>query len=157
MNSATDILKDALLAFKPPEKLTLSQWASRYARLSLESSSEGGRWKSIPYQVGIMDAMTDPDIEQVTVMKSARVGYTKMLNHLIGYHIHQDPCPIMVVQPVRCVAVKCRPGKVVCVFQRFCGARQACQLERPAIALPVRLICFRHWPLCREPMFHEIA
>ena len=99
MNSATDILKDALLAFKPPEKLTLSQWASRYARLSLESSSEGGRWKSIPYQVGIMDAMTDPDIEQVTVMKSARVGYTKMLNHLIGYHIHQDPCPIMVVQP----------------------------------------------------------
>jgi len=99
MNSATDILKDALLAFKPPEKLTLSQWASKFARLSLESSSEGGRWKSIPYQVGMMDAMTDPDIEQVTVMKSARVGYTKMLNHLIGYHVHQDPCNIMIVQP----------------------------------------------------------
>ena len=99
MNSADDILKDAFLAFKPPEKLTLSQWADKYARLSLESSSEGGRWKSLPYQVGMMDAVTDPEIEQITVMKSARVGYTKILNHIIGYHISNDSCPIMVIQP----------------------------------------------------------
>ena len=46
-----------------------------------------------------MDAITDPNIEQVTVMKSARVGYSKILNHVIAYHIHQDPCPIMIVQP----------------------------------------------------------
>ena len=47
----------------------------------------------------MMDAITDPKIEQVTVMKSARVGYSKILNHIIAYHIHQDPCGIMVVQP----------------------------------------------------------
>lgn len=46
-----------------------------------------------------MDSITDPAIEQVTVMKSARVGFTKILNHTIGYYIHQDPCSIMVVQP----------------------------------------------------------
>ena len=23
----------------------------------------------------------------------------KILNHIVGYHIHQDPCPIMLVQP----------------------------------------------------------
>ena len=46
-----------------------------------------------------MDAITDPAVEQVTVMKSARVGYSKILNHVIGYHIHQDPAPIMLVQP----------------------------------------------------------
>ena len=46
-----------------------------------------------------MDAITDPNVEQVTVMKSARVGYSKILNHIIAYHIHQDPCPIMVCQP----------------------------------------------------------
>ena len=99
MKDASAILNKAFLAFKPPEKLSLSEWADKFAYLSLESSSDGGRWKSLPYQVGIMDSMTDPDIEQVTVMKSARVGYTKILNHLIAYHIHQDPCPIMVVQP----------------------------------------------------------
>jgi phage terminase large subunit GpA-like protein len=32
-------------------------------------------------------------------MKSARVGYTKIINATVGYYIDQDPCPIMVVQP----------------------------------------------------------
>ena len=91
--------KTAFNSFKPPEKLSLSDWADQYAYLSTESSAEGGRWRTLPYQKGIMDAITDPDIEQVTVMKSARVGYTKILNHIIAYHIHQDSCPIMVVQP----------------------------------------------------------
>jgi phage terminase large subunit GpA-like protein len=67
--------------------------------LSAESSAEGGRWHTLPYQKAMMDAITDPKIEQVTVMKSARVGYSKILNHIIAYHIHQDPCGIMVVQP----------------------------------------------------------
>lgn len=89
----------AYRAFKPPEKLTLSEWADRYAFLSAESSAEGGRWHTLPYQKGIMDAITDPRVEQVTVMKSARVGYSKILNHAIAFHVHQDPCPIMLVQP----------------------------------------------------------
>jgi phage terminase large subunit GpA-like protein len=100
MNSPLETCaQDFFEAFRPPEKLTLSQWADRNAYLSAESSAEPGRWRTIPYQRGMMDAMTDPTIEIVTVMKSARVGYTKMLNNLIGYHIHQDPCPMMLVQP----------------------------------------------------------
>ena len=99
MNNLLKLEKTAYLAFKPPKKLSLSQWADNYAYLSAESSAEGGRWRTLPYQKGIMDAITDPNVEQVTVMKSARVGYSKILNHIIAYHIHQDPCPIMVVQP----------------------------------------------------------
>ena len=79
--------------------MTLSEWADNYAYLSAESSAEGGRWHTLPYQKGIMDAITDPKIEQITVMKSARVGYSKILNHVAAFHIHQDPCPIMIVQP----------------------------------------------------------
>ena len=99
MSSVLSLQKIALEAFRPPKKLSLSAWANENAFLSAESSAEGGRWRTLPYQKGIMDAMTDPNIEQVTVMKSARVGYTKILNHLIAYHMHQDPCPIMLVQP----------------------------------------------------------
>ena len=99
MNNLLKLEKKAYLSFKPPKKLSLSQWADNYAYLSAESSAEGGRWRTLPYQKGIMDAITDPNVEQVTVMKSARVGYSKILNHIIGYHIHQDPCPIMVCQP----------------------------------------------------------
>ncbi len=46
-----------------------------------------------------MDAITNPALERVSVKKSARVGYTKILNHALAYHIHQDPCSMMVVQP----------------------------------------------------------
>ena len=42
--SLTELEKSAYLAFKPPKKLTLSEWADEYAYLSAESSAEGGRW-----------------------------------------------------------------------------------------------------------------
>ena len=99
MTSTQNLEKAFFLSFKPPEKLSLSDWADKYAYLSLESSSEAGRWRTLPYKKAIMDAVTDPKIEQIVVMKSARVGYSKILNHVIGYHIHMDACNMMIVQP----------------------------------------------------------
>lgn len=86
-------------ALRPPPVLSLSDWADAFFRLSAESAAEPGRWQTLPYQRGIMDAITDPAVERVTVMKSARVGYTKAVNAAIAYYIAQDPCPILVVQP----------------------------------------------------------
>jgi phage terminase large subunit GpA-like protein len=84
---------------QPPPRLTLSQWAEEYAVLSRETSAQTGKFHAFPYQNGIMDAITDPSVEMVTVKKSARVGYTKILDHVAGFFIHQDPSPILVVQP----------------------------------------------------------
>lgn len=84
---------------QPPPKLTLSQWAAKYAVLSKETSAQTGRFRAFPYQVGMMDAVTDPTVTQISVMKSARVGYTKVLDHIVGYYLHQDPSPILIVQP----------------------------------------------------------
>lgn len=83
----------------PPPKLTLSQWAERYAVLSRETSAQTGRFRAFGYQRGMLDAVTDPTVEKISVMKSARVGYTKLMDHAVGYFIHQDPSPILVVQP----------------------------------------------------------
>lgn len=83
----------------PPPKLSLSQWANTYAVLSRETSADTGRFRSFRYQDGMMDAVTDPTVETITVIKAARVGYTKMLDHTVGYFLHQDPSPILVVQP----------------------------------------------------------
>lgn len=93
------LIEEVRQAWRPPPRLTLSEWADRHAVLSAESSAEIGKWHTIPYQRGIMDAITDRHIESVTVMKSARVGWTKIINHSVGYHAHYDPCPIMIVQP----------------------------------------------------------
>src|SRR5262245_26415023 len=92
-------LAGATEALRPPPRLSLSEWADTHFRLSAESAAEPGRWRTLPYQRGIMDAITDPAVERVTVMKSARVGYTKAVNAAIAYFIAQDPCPILVVQP----------------------------------------------------------
>lgn len=84
---------------RPPPKLTLNEWSEQYAILSAETSAQTGRFRPYGYQIGMADAITDPSVEMVTVMKAARVGYTKLLDHTIGYYVHQDPSPILVVQP----------------------------------------------------------
>jgi phage terminase large subunit GpA-like protein len=67
------------------ELLRLSQWAERHFYLSAESSYVEQKWTAYPYQVAIMDCMSNDDIQEVDVRKSARVGYTKMMLAGIGY------------------------------------------------------------------------
>lgn len=86
-------------ALAPPPRLTVSEWADRYAHLSPETSAEPGRFKAFGYQRGILDAVSDPTVKTVVVMKSARVGYTKCLDHVAGFFVAQDPSPILVVMP----------------------------------------------------------
>jgi phage terminase large subunit GpA-like protein len=93
------VITGAFEAWRPPPRLSLSEWADSYFFLSAESAAEAGRWKTLPYQRGIMDAITDPAVEQVSLLKSARIGYTKILNATVGYYIHQNPSSILVVQP----------------------------------------------------------
>lgn len=86
----------------PPPDLKLSEWADKYRRLSAEASAEPGRWKTskAPYQKEIMDAITDISIKKVVVMSAAQVGKTDaMILNPIGYYIHYEPSPIMVLQP----------------------------------------------------------
>lgn len=88
-------------ALKPPPKLTVSQWADQYRQLSSESSAEAGRWSTsrAEYQRGMMDAVSDPQIETVVLMTAAQIGKTELINNVVGYHIHQDPAPMLIVQP----------------------------------------------------------
>ena len=86
---------------KPPPRLTVSEWADTFRKLSPEASAEPGSWKTsrAEYQRGIMDAISDPAIETVVLMMGAQMGKSECLNNVVGYHIAQDPSPILVVQP----------------------------------------------------------
>nr|WP_282572288.1 phage terminase large subunit family protein [Roseomonas acroporae] len=85
----------------PPPRLTVSEWADRFRFLSAEASAEPGKWSTgrAEYQRGIMDAISDPTVETVVVMSSAQVGKTEFGLNLVGFHVHQDPAPILVLQP----------------------------------------------------------
>jgi phage terminase large subunit GpA-like protein/intein/homing endonuclease len=67
-------------AMRPPPKLSVSEWADEHAYLSRETSSNAGRFTAFAYQREIMDSCATPGIEQVVVMKSARVGYALALD-----------------------------------------------------------------------------
>lgn len=85
----------------PPPNLTVSQWADTHRQLSSEASAEPGRWLTAraPYQREIMDVIGDPQVETVVIMSSAQIGKTEIINNIIGYHVHLDPSPILLLQP----------------------------------------------------------
>ncbi len=97
----TTLQQETAKAWLPPPKLTVSQWADSVRKLSPESSAEPGQWRTdrAPYQRGIMDAFNEPTIHTVTIMCSAQVGKTEILNNIVGYFVDQDPAPMLVLQP----------------------------------------------------------
>lgn len=78
-------IKRGLQTLEAAAPMRLSQWAAKHFYLSAESSYVEQAWVAFPYQHGIMDCFSNDDIAEVTIMKSARVGYTKMMLAAIGY------------------------------------------------------------------------
>lgn len=97
--SVDDVIASALTFWRPPPKLSVSEWADRKFYLSAESAATPGPWKTLPYQKGWLDAISDPHTIRVSLMKCSRVGYTKCIDVAIGFGIEHDPCSQLVVQP----------------------------------------------------------
>lgn len=95
------IIKPAHQYFKPPEKLTLDEWADKYRKLSSESSAEPGPWRTsrTPYLREPMKAFTDPRVKNIVMVASSQVGKSEFELNAIGYIIDQAPGSVMYVQP----------------------------------------------------------
>ena len=95
------VIAEAMQTLRPPPRLSVAEWADRERRLSSEASAAAGRWVTsrAEYQRGIMDAISDPTLRDIVVMAGAQVGKTEMLLNVIGFHVHHDPAPILLVQP----------------------------------------------------------
>ena len=98
---ARQIISRACSALRPPPKLTVSQWADRYRRLSAESSASPGRFKTeiVEYMREPMDMIGQAGVRRVTLMTSAQVGKSTVIENVVGYFMHLDPCPILHVSP----------------------------------------------------------
>lgn len=89
----------ALAVLRVPAPLRLSQWAEKHFYLSAESSYVEGRWRCWPPQRPIMDLMGHDEIHHVTIRKSARVGYTKMLLAYTAYCAEHKRRNAVIYQP----------------------------------------------------------
>lgn len=90
-------LRSTVLQF--PEKLSASEWTEKHGRLQRETSADPGEVRLYGYQRGILDAMSDPSISQITVCKSARVGYTALVGFAIGYFLEHEAASVLFAQP----------------------------------------------------------
>ncbi|ECE3935350.1 phage terminase large subunit family protein [Salmonella enterica] len=98
-SNANRAITNGLIALHIPVPLTAVQWADEYYYLPKESSYTPGKWETLPFQVAIMNAMGNDRIRVVNLIKSARVGYTKMLLGVEAYFIEHKSRNSLLFQP----------------------------------------------------------
>lgn len=81
------------------DRESLAAWAQRHFHLDADSSHQVGAWVAWPFQVGIMEWMSDDRIQRVYLRKSKRVGYTKILTALICYYAEHLRRKVALWQP----------------------------------------------------------
>ena len=84
---------------RTPLPQTAVEWADANFYLSAESSYVAGKWETVPFQIAPLNAMGNDDIKVVNLVKSARVGYTKLVLALIAYMIEHKKRNGMLWQP----------------------------------------------------------
>ncbi|GAB3464079.1 phage terminase large subunit family protein [Azotobacter salinestris] len=82
---------------EPP--MTAVEWADKHFYMSAESSYNEGKWTTDPFQAAILNAMGNDLISVVNFVKSARIGYTKLLMANIGYKIQHKRRNVMMWSP----------------------------------------------------------
>lgn len=99
--SVDDIMDGVVEFFRPPPNIGVAEWSDRYRRLSPESSAAPGRFRTevVEYMREPMDMVGKPGVRRITLMTSAQVAKSTVLENVIAYFMHQDPCPILHVSP----------------------------------------------------------
>jgi len=91
--------RNALRALTPPPRLSLSEWIETHMRLPEGVSALPGRVSLWPYQREIADAISDPTLERVTLVKPVRVGFTTLLTGALASYVANEPAPILALLP----------------------------------------------------------
>jgi phage terminase large subunit GpA-like protein len=99
MTSVDDMLAVAVEHLRPPPQLPLSEWLEATVRLPHGLAAESGPLRLWPTQKGIADALADPALERITLVKAARCGFTSLLTCMIGHHVANNPASILSVLP----------------------------------------------------------
>lgn len=93
------VRSNALRALLPPPRLSLPDWIEETVHLPETVSALPGKVRLWSFQRGICEAIEDPDIERITLIKPVRVGFTTMLTATLASYVANEPSPILVVLP----------------------------------------------------------
>ncbi len=81
--------------------MTVPDWADRFRKLAKEAGSTSGKWRTSTVEIarGPMLAVTEPGVHIVTAMVCTQLMKTALIENTVGYFMHLDPCPQLLVQP----------------------------------------------------------
>ncbi len=87
------LLEDALGLFRPPSRISTVEWAEKYRKFR---TTEGGalvpydRWRT-PYNIAPQNALDEPGVELVVMVKPSRSGGTTVAENYLGKMIQFGP------------------------------------------------------------------
>ncbi|MBX3173284.1 MAG: phage terminase large subunit family protein [Gemmatimonadaceae bacterium] len=100
-----DLEGSAARILQPPPELKLSEWAEQNRILgpSTGSTEQGPyRLSRVPYLREILEEFSNPEVREMVILKSARLGVTDgLINNAVGYCIDLDPGNILALWPTK--------------------------------------------------------
>ena len=129
MNAAPPLMRLAqatLEMFRPPHKLTVTEWADANRVLVSTDSAEPGKWNTdrAPYQRAVMDAFTQSGVWKIVWMSSSQTGKSVVTMNMLGYAIDVDPGPILYVQPTEARAEEYSKQRLTPMFESCAPLRR---------------------------------
>lgn len=98
-------IRSVALRLAPPERISTKDWANKYRWMSEVETSRPGKYRVevTPYLAlpgGPLEAVDDPNVEEVCCQKSAQVAWTSgVLGNTLARWIDIDPSPIIGLFP----------------------------------------------------------
>ncbi|WP_333747291.1 terminase gpA endonuclease subunit [Vibrio cholerae] len=92
-------VRRGLQAMRKEVPIKAAEWANKYYRLAAGSSQEEGMWETLPLQVVPLNMMCNRAIVELTMQKSARVGWTKLIIAAVSCLQHQFKTNIAIYTP----------------------------------------------------------
>ena len=93
------VRRNALRALIPPPRLDLSTWIEQSIRLPESVAAAPGPIRLTASQRGIADAIGDPEIERITLVKPVRLGLSTLITSAIAAYVANEPAPILALLP----------------------------------------------------------
>ena len=84
--NTSQYIKEAMRQLKPPEDLSVSEWADKYRMLDSKTSAMPGPWRNdkTPYLKDVMDELRNYETEEIIFCKCTQVGGTESIQNMIG-------------------------------------------------------------------------
>lgn len=93
------VISRALKSLAPPPRIPLSDWLESNLWLPSDVSAVPGPIRLSTPQRLIAEAIGDPEIERVSIVKPVRVGFSTLLTGTLASYVANEPSPILLLLP----------------------------------------------------------